>query len=80
MFNVKEPTVVPLMTPNSNSATRRPVLCYNVLQCIYDLENATYKLKHVEREKAHRRAAHEIQQQWRDEKTCCVLQCVAVCT
>jgi len=68
MFNVREPTGAPPMTPDSNGATRRPVLYYSVLQWVHGLENATYKRRHVARDNAHWRAAHEIQQQWCDER------------
>ena len=80
MLNVREPTGAPLMNPNSNGATSRPVLYQNVLQYVNDLQHAAYKLRHIEHERAHGRAAPESQQQWRHEKTCIVLQCVAECT
>jgi len=63
LLNVTEPTGVLLMNSKSNSATSRPVLYHGVLQCIHDLESTTQKLRHVQRKRAHGRAAHDSQQQ-----------------
>jgi len=63
MLNVREPTGAPLMNPNSNGATSRSVLYQNVLQYVNDLQHAAYRLRHIEHERAHGRAAPESQQQ-----------------
>jgi len=49
MLNAREPTGAPLMNPNSNGATRRPVLYYNMWQYVNDLEKATYRVAKTHR-------------------------------